>query len=144
MAVSTALTNRFNEYILNADIDMAAATINMALYNGSSHTVNTTIYSATAEASGTGYTAKGKVMASVAIAVDTSNNVAYVDWADVSWTSSTITATDVLVFADSVTSPANDPSIGIFDFGGSRASRSGTFLVTLPAATFSTALVRLA
>ena len=141
---STVLTNRFKQYILNADIDMAAVTINMALYNGSSNGVNTDQYTVTAEVSGTGYVAKGKVMASVAISLDTSNNVAYVDWADVSWTSSTITATDALVFADSVTSPAADPTIGIFDFGGSRSSLSGTFLVTLPAATFSTALVRLA
>ena len=142
---TTTITNRAREYLLNGDLDFAADTINMALYNGSGHGANTTVYTVTNEASGTGYTAKGVTMAGVSITVDTSNNVAYVDWStDPSWAASTITATDCMIFHDSVTSPAADPASYIGDFNGSKSSSSGTFSVVLPAPAFNTAIIRLA
>lgn len=143
---TTTITNRARQYFLNGDIDMAADTINMALYSSSGHDANTNTYTSTAEvATGSGYTAKGVVMSGVSIAVDTSNNVAYVDWTtNPSWATSTITATDCMIFADSVTSPAADPAIYIGDFGGSKSSSSGTFEVVLPAAAYNTAIIRMA
>ena len=117
----------------------------MALYNGSGHDANTGAYTATNEASGTGYTAKGVVMAGVAIAVDTTNNVAYVDWStDPSWTTATITATGCMIFHDSITTPTADVASYIGDFSGSKSSSAGTFQVILPAAAYNTSLVRIA
>jgi len=142
---TTTITNRARQYLLNGDLDFAADTINMALYNNSSHDANQDTYTATAEVAGTGYSAKGVAMAGVSISIDTSNNVAFVDWStDPSWTSSTITATDCMVFHDSVTSPSADPASYIGDFSGSKSSSSGTFTVQLPAAAYNTALIRLA
>ena len=142
---TTTITNRARQYLLNGDLDFAADTINMALYNSSSHGANTTSYTTTNEASGTGYTAKGVTMSGVAISLDTSNDAAYVDWStNPSWATSTITATDCMVFHDSVTSPAADPASYIGDFSGSKSSSAGTFTVVLPAAAYNTALIRIA
>ena len=96
---TTTITNNARRDFLNGDIDFGADTINMALFNGSGHDANSGSYTTTNEASGTGYTAKGVVMAGVVISVDTNNNVAHVDWSsDPSWATSTITATDCMIF----------------------------------------------
>ena len=142
---TTTITNNARRDFLNGDLDYAADTINMALYNGSGHNANTGAYTTVNEASGTGYTAKGVVMANVAIAVSTSQNVAFVDWAtNPSWATSTITATDCMIFHDSVTNPTADVASYIGDFSGSRSSSSGLFQVILPAAAFNTAVIRIA
>jgi len=85
-----------------------------------------------AEASGTGYTAGGVQLTSVAIAA--SGNNAIVNAANASWASSTITATGAVVFkrvgAD-LTTPADDPILCYLDFGGTISSTAGTFTVNL-------------
>lgn len=143
---TTTLTNNFRRDILNGVIDLSGDTLKWALYNNSSHGANTGAYTSTAEvsSSGTNYTTGGETAAGATQATDTSNNVSYYDWSDVSWASSTITATDVLLYDDTVTTPTANVSIYVGDFGGSRSTSNGTFQITLPSATFSTALVRIA
>jgi len=124
---------------------MDSDTINMALYNVSSHDQNTGAYTTTNEAAGAGYTAKGVVMSGVVQATDTTNHVSHLDWTtNPSWATSTITATDCMIFDESATSPAVDASCYIGDFGGSKSSSAGTFSVILPAAAFNTSIIRLA
>ena len=126
-------------------MDFANDTFKWALYNGSSHDANTSAYTTVSEASGTGYTAGGVAAAGATQATDTSNNVSYYDWTtDPSWATSTITATDVMLYDDTVAAPTANVTIGVFDFSGSRSSSSGTFSVVLPAAAAATAVVRLA
>jgi hypothetical protein len=142
---TTTLTNNFRRDILNGVINLSADVIKMALYNGSSHDANSGgAYSATSEASGTGYTATGNVMTGATQSTDTSNNVSFYDWNDVSWAASSITATDCLVYDDSVLSPTADVGIYVGDFNGSKSSSSGTFQVILPAPAYNTAIVRIA
>jgi hypothetical protein len=141
---TTCVTNRCREYLLKKALDFENDTHNMALYNASSHNQNTTIYTASNEVVGTGYVAKGNTLTGVAVAVDTTNHVAHVDWDDTQWTSSTITATDCMIFADNVTTPAADPSIYIGDFNGSKSTSAGTFTVRMPTAAYNSAVVRLA
>jgi len=143
---TTCLTNNFRKGLLVANYDMDTDVINMALYDTSSHNQNTGAYTTTAESSGAGYTAKGVVMATVAQATDTTNHVSHLDWStDPSWATSTITATDCMIFDETtVTNPATDATCYIGDFGGSKSSSSGTFTVVLPAAGFNTSVIRLA
>jgi len=141
---TTAFTNSHRRDLFNGVIDLSSDTIRMALYSGSSHGVNTTAYTVTNEASGTGYTAGGEIMAGASQTTDTSNNASFYDWNDVSWASSTITATDCLVYDDTVTTPTANVALSVHDFGGSRSSSAGTFTVTLPTAAHNTALIRLA
>lgn len=141
---TTTVTNRCREYWFKGVLDAENDTLKLALYNNSGHDANSSAYTTTAEASGSGYTAKGNTLTGVSITVDTSSNVAYMDCNDSQWTSSTITATDAMIFADNVTTPAADPAMGIFDFNGSKSSSSGTFTVQFPTASATTAIIRIA
>ena len=141
---TTTITNRCREYWLKGVLDAENDTLKLALYNNSGHGANTNAYTTTAEVSGSGYTAKGNTLSGVSVTTDTSNNVSYVDFSDSQWTSSTITATDCMIFADNIASPAADPAMYIGDFNGSKSSSSGTFTVQFPTASATTAIIRIA
>ncbi len=144
---TTCLTNNFRKGLLVGNYDMDTDVIKCALYNGGgARGFNTGAYATTDEASGTGYTAGGVTMSGVTQSTDTTNNVSYLDWStDPSWATSTITATDCLIWDDTtVTNPATDASVYVGDFGGSKSSSAGTFTVVLPAAAYNTAIIRLA
>ena len=99
----------------------------------------TSAYSATNEVSGTGYTAGGATLSSQAVAYDSSNNVAYFDAADPSWSSATITARGALIYNNT----KSNASIAVLDFGSDYSSSNGTFQVQLPSAAYNTALIRI-
>lgn len=144
---TTCLTNNFRQGLLKADYDFDATIQNyyMALYNGSSHGFNTGAYTTVSEASGTGYTAAGLDMGDFTQFTDTTNNVSYLDnTTDPSWATSTITATDCLIYRNGGTSPVANASVYVGDFGGSKSSSAGTFTVVLPASAYNTAVIRLA
>jgi hypothetical protein len=117
-------------------------TFKIALYtNSASFTAATTAYTATNEvsATGTGYTAAGNTLA--AVDPTTSGTTAYTDFADSTWTSSTITARGALVFNDSA---SGDPSVIVLDFTADKSSSAGDFTIAFPAADASDAIIRIA
>jgi hypothetical protein len=140
---TTTITNAARQGWLQMDLDYTDQH-QIALYNGSGHDATTGAYTVTNEVSGTGYSAKGNTLTGGAIAVDGTNNVVYLDWADTSWNNSTLTATDCMIFNEASTSPNTDTSIYIGDFSGSRSTSSGTFSIVMPVAAFNTAIVRMA
>ena len=143
---TTSITNSTRRDLLSGNVfNTATDVFKMALYNGSGHGVNTTQYTVTAEASGPGYVAGGVTMSTISENLDTTNSVAYLDWStDPSWPSSTITATDCLIYDDTVTTPTNKVALYVGDFAGSRSSSNGLFQVTLPNPAYNTAIIRLA
>ena len=78
------------------------------------------------EASGTGYTAGGATLGSLAVAKDTANDQIEWDAADVTWSSSTITARYAVVYDDT---HANDVPLILVDFGEDKSSSSGDFTI---------------
>ena len=114
------------------------------MYNGSGHDQTTTAYSVTNESSGTGYTAAGPALSSATQTTDNTNHVSFYDFADVTISNSSITATDCLIYSDTVTTPTANVSLYVGDFGGSRTTSSGDFVLTMPAATFGAAIIRFA
>ena len=115
-------------------------TFKIALYtNSASFTAATTAYTATNEVTGTGYTAAGNTLTRVD--PTTSGTTAYTDFADSTWTSSTITARGALVFNDSA---SGDPSVIVLDFDADKSSSAGDFTITFPAADASNAIIRIA
>ena len=82
----------------------------------------------TNEVSGTGYDAGGKSLSSVTL-TQSSGTITF-DAADVTWTSSTITARAAVVYDDSLT---NDPLIAYIDFGADKSSSAGDFVLTFNA-----------
>ena len=83
---------------------------------------------ATNEVVGTGYTAEGIALTSPTITYDTTTDQVRLDAADVSWTTSTITARYAVVYKDSGT-PTTSPLICYFDFGSNQSTTAGTFAI---------------
>ena len=116
------------------------STFRLALYtNSATFTAATTAYTSSNEVSGTGYTAKGNELTRVD--PTTSSTTAYTDFADTTWSSSSITARGGLLFNDSA---SGDPSVIILDFGADKTSSSGDFTVAFPTASCSAAIIRTA
>ena len=82
----------------------------------------------TNEVSGTGYDAGGKSLSSVTLTQ--SGGTITFDAADLTWTSSTITARAAVGYDDSLT---NDPLIAYIDFGADKSSSAGDFVLSFNA-----------
>src|SRR5262245_52609938 len=119
-------------------------TFKIALYtNSASFTGATTAYTATNEVSGTGYTATGNTLTRV----DPSNpsgTTAITDFADTTWTTSTITARGAMIYNDTATTPVADCSVVILDFGADKSSSAGDFTVVFPTPDATNAIIRIA
>lgn len=116
-------------------------TFKLALYdNNASFTAATTAYTATNEVSNSGtYTAGGGSLTNVT--PTTSGTTAFTDFADLTFTSATITARGALIYNDTA---AGDPSVVVLDFGSDKSSTSGDFQIVFPTADSSSAIIRIA
>jgi hypothetical protein len=113
----------------------------LALYdNSASFTAATTAYTSTNEVANSGsYSAGGGLLTNVT--PTTSGTTAFTDFADLSFTSATITAYGAMIYNDSA---VGNPSVVILDFGGAKSSTSGTFTIIFPTADASNAIIRIA
>ena len=135
MSIVQTQTTSFKKELYQAIHDLSTDTIKIALYTGNADLNEaTTVYSATNEVVASGYTAGGEIMTGVAIS--SSGYVAYVNWANVSWTAA-LTARCALIY--NVTQ--SNKSIAVLDFGSDKTSTT-TFTITMPANTSTTALIR--
>lgn len=83
----------------------------------------------TNEVTGTNYTSAGQAVTVTVSAVDTANDRVDINFADVTWSSSTITAAAAVVYKYTGTA-ANDLLVAYLDFGGDVSSTSGDFTVS--------------
>ena len=135
MSIVQTQTTSFKKELYTAVHNLATDTIYIALYTANADlNADTTVYSATEEVSGTGYTAGGQAMTGVSIS--SSGYVAYANWNNVSWTAA-LTARCALIY--NVTQ--GNKSIAVLDFGSDKTSTT-TFTITMPANTSTTALIR--
>jgi PKD repeat protein len=143
MAITTAMCTSFKQELMEAKHNFLASggnTFNLALYTSSATLgAATTAYSATNEVSGTGYTAKGAALTN--INPTTSGTTAFTDFADLTFSSSSITARGALIFNDTA---SGDPAVCALDFGGDKTSSSGDFTIQFPTADASNAIIRIA
>ncbi len=116
-------------------------TFKLAMYdNSASFTAATTAYTATNEVAASGtYAAGGGALTNVT--PTSSGTTAFTDFADLSFTSATITAFGAMIYNDSA---AGDPSVCILDFGGSKSSSAGTFTIIFPTDDATNAILRIA
>ena len=116
------------------------STFKIALYtNSASFNAATTAYTTSNEVTGTGYTAGGNTLTRVD--PTSSGTTAFTDFADTTWSSSTITARGAMIYNDSA---AGNPAVVILDFGSDKTSTNGDFTVVFPTADASSAIVRIA
>ena len=133
----------FKKELMTATHDFTASTGNtfkLAMYtNSASFTAATTAYTATNEVSGTGYSAGGGTLTNVT--PTTSGTTAFADFADLTFSTATITARGALIYNDTAT---GDPSVVVLDFGADKTSTAGDFTIVMPTADASNALIRIA
>ena len=124
----------FKTGLLNGDFDFSAGTFYIALYNNNA-TLNadTTAYTTTGEVSGSGYTAGGSVLTPT---VSSSGGISFVTFANVSW-SAALTARGALIYK-----AGDNGAVCVLDFGSDKTSTT-TFTVQFPAATNTSAIIRL-
>jgi len=142
MAITQAVCTSFKQELLTATHDFTASTghtFKIALYTSTAALdATTTAYSATNEASGTGYTAGGVNLTNVTPV--SSGITAYIDFTpDPSWPSSTITARGALIYNSS----ASNKAVAVLDLGSDASSSNGTFTVQMPTADATNSIIRL-
>ncbi len=114
-------------------------TFKIALYTSSATLgASTTAYSTSNEITGTGYSAGGNTLTSVS--PTTSGTTAYVDFADTTWSSSTITANGALIY----NANSSNAAVVTLAFGSDKSSSNGDFVIVFPTANATDAIIRIA
>jgi|SRR6056297_656976 len=134
----------FKQEILQGVHDFTNGTGNtfkLALYdNTATFDASTTAFTTSGEVADSGsYTSGGGALTNVT--PTTSGTTAFTDFADITFTSTTITARGALIYNDSA---AGDPAVVVLDFGEDKTSTNGDFQVIFPTADSSTAIIRIA
>jgi hypothetical protein len=142
LAISTAFCTSFKQGLMqglhNFD-NPGGHTFKIALYTSAATLgASTTAYSATNEITGTNYTAGGNTLA--AVTPTTSGTTAFTDFADTTWSSSTITANGALIY----NSNSSNASTVVLAFGSDKSSSNGDFTIVFPLADASNAIIRIA
>jgi len=157
MPITQAMCTSFKAELMLAVHDFRATggdTFKLALYTSSATIdANTTTYTTSNEVTGTNYTAGGGTL--TRLGVVTSNNTAstgvgFTDFSDLTFANATITARGALIYntTPSANSNANttltNATVCALDFGSDKTSTDGDFTIIFPAATNTTAIIRIA
>ena len=151
MAIAQAMCTSFKQELLEGVHNFKNSggdTFKLALYaEGSGGKSSTT---ATLGATTTAFTTTGEVASSGTYAtgggsltrVDptTSSTTAFTDFADLSFTTATITAMGALIYNSSDSNKA----VAVLDFTSNKTSTAGTFTIQFPTADASNAIIRIA
>jgi hypothetical protein len=144
MAISQAMCTSFKVGLLSADFDFdtgTSQTYKIALYTSSATLgASTTAYTTSNEVVGTGYSAGGQAL-TISQVPTSSGTTAFIDFADVTWSTATITARGALIYLANGTT---NPAVAVLDFGGDKTSTAGNFTIQFPAADASNAILRIA
>lgn len=138
----------FKQELMTATHDFTNSTghtFKLALYdNNASFTAATTDYTATNEVSASGtYSAGGGTLTNVT--PTTSSTTALTDFADLTFTSATITARGALIYNTTAGGGVGTTnSVLVLDFGSDKSSTSGDFQIVFPTADASNAIIRIA
>jgi hypothetical protein len=150
MAIAQAMCTAFKQELMLGTHNFATNgnAFKLALYaeggGGKSSTTATlgaatTAYTTTGEVANSGsYTAGGGTLTKVA--PTTSGTTALTDFADISFTTATITAMGALIYNDT----NSDKAVCVLDFSSNKTSTSGTFTIQFPTADASNAIIRIA
>jgi len=142
MAITQAVANSFKGELLTGTHNFTLSTGNvfkLALYTSAATLSSaTTVYTSTNEVVNTGqYVTGGGVLTNVSPVV--SGGIAFIDFADISFTGVTLTAMGALIYN---TSAANK-AVCVLDFGSDKTATSGTFTIQFPADTTAAAILRI-
>jgi len=140
--MANIVPDSFKTDLLEGTFNFASSggsTFRLALYTDiSGFSSSTTAYTTTNEvsSSGTNYTAGGNTLTNNGVAV--ASNTAYVDFADLTFSSVTLTADSALIYKDTT-----NEAVLVLDFGGDKTATNGDFVIQFPTADSSNAIIRL-
>ena len=124
------LCTSFKKEVLEGLHDFNASggnTYKLALYtNSASFTAATTVYTTSNEVSGTGYSAGGGTLTN--IDPTTSGVTAFIDFADLTFSTATITARGALIY----NSTNGNRTVCVLDFGADKTSTAGGLYDCVP------------
>jgi hypothetical protein len=132
--------NTFRTGLLNGTFNFTSGTFYIALYtNAATLDASTTAYTTTGEVVASGYTAGGEILTinQVPTTGNPPNTTAYISFANASWTGA-FTARGALIYK-----AGDNGAVCVLDFGADKTS-TNTFVVQFPAATDTTAIIRIA
>jgi hypothetical protein len=132
--------NTFRTGLLNGTFNFTSGTFYIALYtNEATLDASTTAYTTTGEVVASGYTAGGEILVvnQVPTTGNAPNTTAYISFANASWTGA-FTARGALIYK-----AGDNGAVCVLDFGSNKTS-TNTFVVQFPAATDTTAIIRIA
>jgi len=139
MAITQAMPTSFKVELFGGVHVFGTDTFKIALYTSTATLgAGTTVYATTNEVVGTGYTAGGNTL--TAEVTTSGGTTAFVDFGDTTWVSSTITARGALIYNASKSNKA----VAVLDFGADKVSSSGDFVIQMPTADATNALIRIA
>jgi hypothetical protein len=151
MAISQAMVTSFKVEILDGihnfgtgvvRASTAADVFKLALYTSSATlSAATTAYTTTDEvsSSGTNYTAGGQTLVISQVPTST-GTTAFLDFDDVTFASATLTANGALIY----NATQGNKAVAVLAFGADKTSTAGNFTIQFPAATSTTAILRIA
>ena len=144
MAITQAMATSFKVEILGGDFDFSsgtADTFKIALFTSAATLgAATTAYATTNEVAGTGYVAGGNTL-TISANPASSGTTAFLDFADTTWSTATITARGALIY---LANGGTNPAVAVLDFGADKTSTAGDFTIVFPAADASNAILRIA
>ncbi len=142
MAITQAMCTSFKKELLEAKHNFLASggnSFKLALYTSSASLgAGTTAYTTSNEASGTNYTAAGAALTN--INPDSSGTTGFTDFANLTFSTVTITARGALIYNDT----NSDRAVCVLNFGGDKTATAGDFTITFPTADASNAIIRIA
>ena len=142
MAITQAMCTSFKQQLLEGTHNFknsGGSTFKLALFTSSATLgASTTAYATSNEASGTNYTAGGSALTRVD--PSTSGTTALTDFADLTFSTATVTANGALIYNSS----ASDKAVIVLAFGGDKTSTAGDFTIQFPTADASNAIIRIA
>ena len=119
--------------------DLDTDVFKVALYNANADVnLDTTVYTSTNEVTGTGYTAGGNTLTGASVNLDTSTGIVYVSFNNSTWSNASFTCRGALIYNTS----KSNKSVAVLNFGNDKTVTSGTFTITFPANTSTSAVIR--
>ena len=135
------MASSFKQELLQAKHDFTNSsgdTYKLAMYTNSA-----SFDASTTEISGTGYSAGGGTLTNVTPTL--SGTTALTDFADLTFSSSTLTARGALIYNTTAGSGSGTTNTDlVLDFGADKSSSSGDFTIVFPTADASNAIIRIA
>jgi len=132
-------TTIFKKNLLSGLENFATGTTQVykiALYTANAElTASTLEYTSLNEVTGAGYTAGGEILTPIVPA--SGGSTAYISFNNVSWLAANFICRGALIYNDTT-----NAAVAVLDFGSDKTA-SGTFTVTFPPSTATTAVIRI-